>query len=164
MDGMMWHTPNPGPRNVKSDTLSQCFWGSEEMKLSSNILPSSWVARVTWWDIHNNMSATRDQLVPSNWPVNLLYFPERLKSQMLQCGYSFQLACHPGVVQILAMIRLIGLVAHFAEDTQEFVAAYVIRAQNNIIKPLRVLLQPLPIPFQPRSNISVDLTYKFTSF
>ena len=148
----------PGSKNVKPDALSQQFQSDGGSSVPESILPSKVVIGAITWDIEDKVKQGQaDHPVPSACPVNRLFVPANLRSQVLQWGHSSRLACHPGVKRTLALLRQRFWWGSMEEETKEFVAACLICSQHKSARHAPSgLLQPLPIAHGPWSHISLD--------
>ena len=84
---------HPESKNVKPDALSRQFQSDSGPTLLESILPSKVVMCVVTWDIEDKVKQGQaDHPGPSACPVNRLYVPVNLRSQVLQWGHSSHLS------------------------------------------------------------------------
>lgn len=148
----------PGSHNMKPDALSRQFSVPEDPSSPETILPSSCVVASLTWQIEAQVrKAQHSQPDPCNGPINRLFVPDGVRSQVLQWGRSSKISCHPGVSRTLEVIRSRFWWPTMEADTKEFIKACTICARHKTSnQPSAGLLQPLPIPKRPLSHIAVD--------
>ena len=146
----------PGSKNGKPDALSRIFPASSCPEEPRNILPGHRIVGAVQWDIESLVrSAHPDNAAPSQCPVNRLFVPVPLRSQVLQWGHSSRLSCHPGARRTQAIRRRFWWPT-IGGDVRAFVSACSVCAQSNSTQPPSGQLQPLPIPKRPWSHIALD--------
>ena len=105
-------TYRPGSRNVKPDALSRQFAPSNPKSETDTILPSGRVVAVLTWGIERTVrDAQAIQPDPGTGPVNCLFVPSIVRSQVLQWGHVSRFACHPGTRRTIAILKRRFLVA-----------------------------------------------------
>ena len=78
----------PGSKNGTPDALSHNFPASSSLDEPRNILPGHCIVGAVQWDIESLVrSAQPDNAAPSQCPVNRLFVPVSLRSQVLQWGH-----------------------------------------------------------------------------
>lgn len=89
----------PGSHNVKPGALSCQFQRTEDaVERTETILPASCTIAALTWDIEERVrAATEGQPGPSSCPLNSLFVPPTLQSDLLPWAHSSKLSCHPGV-------------------------------------------------------------------
>nr|XP_033494296.1 uncharacterized protein LOC117264451 [Epinephelus lanceolatus] len=96
----------PGSWNVKPDALSRQFTPPVEASPEETILPSSCVVGAARWEIEQVVKEAQcDQLTPENSPPNWLFIPPSARSPVLQWGHASKVACHPGFLWTLTLLR-----------------------------------------------------------
>ena len=148
----------PGSKNVKPDALSRLFDPSSAPRSPSNILPPSCVVGAITWGIEKKVrQANVNCQVPDGCPPNRLFVPALLRSQVIHWAHTSRVSCHPGVRQTLFFIRQRFWWLSMEKEVGEYVAACPVCARNkNLRRPPSGLLQPLPVPHRPWSDISLD--------
>ncbi|KAM8735824.1 uncharacterized protein AB9X84_024154 isoform 1-T2 [Acanthopagrus schlegelii] len=127
-----WRGPNshslPGSRNIKPDVLSRLF--DPKTKQTETILPLNCVVGAVTWPIEN---------------------------EVIHWAYTSLLSCHPGVKRAMFVISQRSWWPTMEPEVWEYIEACPVCAQNKTSSKARTgLLQPLPIPSRPWSDISID--------
>ena len=148
----------PGSKNVKPDALSRLFDPSSAPRSPSNILPPSCVVGAITWGIEKKVrQANVNCQVPDGCPPNRLFVPALLRSQVIHWAHTSRVSCHPGVRRTLFFIKQRFWWLSMEKEVGEYVAACPVCARNkNSRRPPSGLLQPLPVPHRPWSDISLD--------
>jgi len=151
-------TYRPGSRNVKPDALSRLYAPEETPSKPDTILPPSCVVAAVTWQIKSLVKeAQRTQPGPGNGPVNRLFVPDSVRSQVLQWAHNSRFACHPCVSRSLALLKQHFWWPSMVADTRAFVAACAVCAHAKAShQPPSGLLRPLPVPGRPWSHIALD--------
>lgn len=113
---------------------------------------------VASWPIEEHVQeAPHCAPIPEGMPRNTLFVPQIVCSEVLQWGYSFKLACYPGVRRMLHLLRQGFWWPSMAPDVHDFLTECPMCAWG---KPSHQapsgLLHPLTIPQHPWSHIAVD--------
>ena len=148
----------PGSRNVKPDALSRLFDPEPVAKDTETILPLTCVVGALTWQIENEVKqANGDVRSPSGCPENRLFVPVELRPQVIHWAHTSLLSCHPGVRRTMFAISRRFWWPSMEPEVREYVEACSVCARNKTSSGSRMgLLQPLPIPSRPWSDISVD--------
>ena len=148
----------PGSRNVKPDALSRLFDPEPVAKDPETILPLTCVVGALTWQIENEVKqANGDVRSPSGCPENRLFVPVELRPQVIHWAHTSLLSCHPGVRRTMFAISRRFWWPSMEPEVREYVEACSVCARNKTSSGSRMgLLQPLPIPSRPWSDISVD--------
>ncbi|KAM8735826.1 uncharacterized protein AB9X84_024154 isoform 2-T3 [Acanthopagrus schlegelii] len=118
----------PGSRNIKPDVLSRLF--DPKTKQTETILPLNCVVGAVTWPIEN---------------------------EVIHWAYTSLLSCHPGVKRAMFVISQRSWWPTMEPEVWEYIEACPVCAQNKTSSKARTgLLQPLPIPSRPWSDISID--------
>lgn len=151
-------TYRPGTKNAKPDALSRQYQSRSCVQSPENILPPECVVGAVAWEVEEEVKQSHTaQPAPSACPDNLLFVPANLRSKVLQWGHSSRLACHPGVIRTLALLKQRFWWPTMEKDAREFVSACIVCAQHKPShKAPSGLLHPLPIPHRPWSHIALD--------
>ena len=95
--------------------------------------------------------------VPEGCPPNRLFVPVPLRSQVIHWAHTSLVSCHPGVRRTLFVARQRFWWPSMEREIGEYVAACSVCARNKVShRPPSGLLQPLPVPHRPWSDISLD--------
>ena len=148
----------PGSRNVKPDALSRLFDPEPVAKEPETILPLTCVVGAVTWQIENEIKqANGEAPPPSGCPENLLFVPVELRPQVIHWAHTSLLSCHPGVRRTMFAISRRFWWPSMEPEVREYVEACSVCARNKTSSGSRMgLLQPLPIPSRPWSDISMD--------
>ncbi|KAK5877443.1 hypothetical protein CesoFtcFv8_024946 [Champsocephalus esox] len=148
----------PGSKNIKPDALSRQFQPESSPSHSENIITSTCVIGLVTWEVEDKVKRSHvEHPAPSACPVNRLFVPATLRTQVLQWGHNSRLACHSGVRPSLALIRQRFWWSSMEKDAKEFIAACLVCSQNKTLRQAPSgLLHPLPIPHRPWSHIALD--------
>uniref|UniRef100_A0A671YIT6 Gypsy retrotransposon integrase-like protein 1 n=1 Tax=Sparus aurata TaxID=8175 RepID=A0A671YIT6_SPAAU len=148
----------PGSRNVKPDVLSRLFDPEPEAKEPETILPLTHVVGAVTWPIETEVKrAIGGAPSPSGCPANRLFVPTELRPQVIHWAHTTQLSCHPGVKRTMFVISRRFWWPSMETEVREYVEACSVCARNKMSSGARMgLLQPLPIPSRPWSDISLD--------
>uniref|UniRef100_A0A8C5FL38 Gypsy retrotransposon integrase-like protein 1 n=1 Tax=Gadus morhua TaxID=8049 RepID=A0A8C5FL38_GADMO len=86
-----------------------------------------------------------------------MFVPPAARTPVLQWGHESRVACHPGFLRCLSLLRQRFWWSSMAADTKDFVAACSVcaRGKSSHRAPAG-LLRPLPVPHRPWSHIAVD--------
>lgn len=148
----------PGAKNGKPDALSRQFDPDPSPKVSTPILPASCFVGAVTWEIEKRVSeATAGVQSPLGCPSNRLFVPESLRSQVIHWAHTSRISCHPGVRRTLFVAKQRFCWPSMERGIKEYVAACGICARNKTSRQAAVgLLNPLPVPSRPWSDISMD--------
>ena len=148
----------PGSRNVKPDVLSRLFDPEPETKQPETILPLNCVVGAVTWPIENEVKqANGGAPSPPGCPNNRLFVPVELRPQVIHWAHTLLLSCHPGIKRTMFMISRRFWWPAMEPEVQEYIEACSVCARNKNSSRARMgLLQPLPIPSRPWSDISID--------
>uniref|UniRef100_A0A8C9ZTG8 Gypsy retrotransposon integrase-like protein 1 n=1 Tax=Sander lucioperca TaxID=283035 RepID=A0A8C9ZTG8_SANLU len=148
----------PGSKNTKPDALSRLFDTDSLPKSDETILPGSCVVGAVSWEVEERVKrATIDLPVPVGCPLNRLFVPSELRSQVVHWAHSSMLSCHPGVKRTVFVVRQRFWWPRIVDSVKEYVAACPVCAQHKSLhQPPAGLLHPLPVPSRPWSDISLD--------
>lgn len=148
----------PGSRNVKPDVLSRLFDPEPVAKEPENILPLTCVVGAVTWQIEKEVKqANGETPPPSGCPDNRLFVPVELRPQVIHWGHTSLLSCHPGVQRTMFAISRRFWWPSMEPEVREYIEACSVCARNKTSSRVRMgLLQPLPIPSRPWSDISID--------
>ena len=90
-------TYRPGSRNTKPDALSRQYSDPESSPVPESILSDERVVAALTWGIERIVQdAQRQDPDPGNGPVNRLFVPTSVRSQVLQWAHTSRFSCHPG--------------------------------------------------------------------
>uniref|UniRef100_A0A671TP74 Gypsy retrotransposon integrase-like protein 1 n=1 Tax=Sparus aurata TaxID=8175 RepID=A0A671TP74_SPAAU len=148
----------PGSRNVKPDALSRLFDPEPKAKEPETILPLTCVVGAVTWPIETEVKqANGGAPSPSGCPDNRLFVPPELRPQVIHWAHTSLLSCHPGVRRTMFVISRRFWWPSMEPEVREYVEACSVCARNKTTSRARMgLLQPLPIPSRPWSDISID--------
>ena len=148
----------PGSRNVKPDALSRLFDPEPEAKEPETILPLSRVVGAVTWPIETEVKrANGGAPAPRGCPANRLFVPVKLRPQVIHWAHTSLLSCHPGVKRTVFVISRRFWWLSMEVGVREYIDACAVCARNKTSSGARMgLLQPLPIPSRPWSNIALD--------
>lgn len=140
------------------DALSRLFSPDSKAKTCSPILSLSCFVGAVTWDIEQKvMVANRDGRIPDGAPPDRLFVPPDLHSQVIHWAHTSLISCHPGVSRTLSVISQCFWWHAMMKVVTEYVAACPMCAGNKTSRrPAAGLLQPLPVPLGPWSDISLD--------
>ncbi|KAL0163652.1 hypothetical protein M9458_039405, partial [Cirrhinus mrigala] len=114
----------PGSKNVKPDALSRLFGALEGVLSAKAILPEGVVVEALFWGIEQRVEeAGRGVQVPEECPAGRLFVPAALCPEVLQCGHTSRLVCHPVIRGTLFAIRQHFWWPTLAVDVRQFVLA-----------------------------------------
>ena len=129
-------------------------------KLNSRqaILPLNRVVGVVTWPIQKEVKqANGGAPSPSGCPNNRLFVPAELWPQVIHWAHTSLLSCHPGVKRTMYVISRRFWWPAMESEVGEYIEACLVCARNEMSSQARTgLLQPLPIPSRPWSDISLD--------
>ena len=147
-----------GSHNVETDILSRLFDPEPEAKQPETILLLNCVVGVVTWPIETEVKqANGGAPSPSGCPHKHFFVPTELRPQMVHWAHTSLLSCHPGVKRMMFAISRRFLWPSMEPEVREYVEACSVCARNKMSSGSRMgLLQPLPIPFRPWSDISID--------
>ncbi len=108
--------------------------------------------------------AQRAQPDPGDGPVDWLFVPNSVRSQVLHWGHSSKLTCHPSFHCTLQFLQKHFWCPSMMRDTKEFFLACTVCAHGKALHcPPAGLLCPLPIPSLPWSHIAVNFVTGLSS-
>lgn len=114
-------TFRPGSRNTKPDALSRLYSSEESHSIPDHILPTERIVAHFSWGIERTVrEAQRQQPDPGNGPLNLLFVPDSVRSQVLQWAHTSRFACHPGSNHTIALLRRHFWWPTMDQDTREY--------------------------------------------
>ena len=148
----------PGSKNAKPDALSRMFDPDSSPKTLSTILPSSCVVGAVTWAIERRVKeASANTPAPAGCPLNRLFVPVTLRPQVIHWAHTSRVSCHPGTARTIFIIKQRFWWSAMEKQVREYVAACPVCARNKVSRqPPAGLLQPLPVPHRPWSDISLD--------
>lgn len=150
----------PGSHNIKPDALSRLYNPESDTKEPEPILPLNRVVGTVTWRIEKEVKqANGEAPPPSGCPKNCLFVPAELRPQVVHWAHTSLLSCHPGVRRTIHAIarRFWWPSMEPGPEVREYIDACLVCATNKTSSGLRMgLLQPLPIPSRPWSDISLD--------
>ena len=148
----------PGSRNVKPDALSRIYDPEPVAKEPEPILPLNCVVGVVTWQIEQEVKqANGETPPPSGCPEHRLFVPVDLRPQVIHWAHTSLLTCHPGVRRTMFAISQRFWWPSMESRVREYIEACSVCARNKTSSGPRMgLLQPLPIPSRPWSDISMD--------
>lgn len=157
----------PGSKNVKPDALSRLFDPDSVSKSPSHILPPSCVVGAVTWGVEKRVrEAIALAEVPDGCPLNRLFVPVSLCSQVIHWAHTSRISCHPGVQWTVFILRQRFWWPSMEKEVGEYVAACPVCARNKISRrPPPGLLHPLPVPHRltsPWILLRVYLSQKVT--
>jgi len=153
----------PGSQNVKPDALSGLFDPEPVAKEPETILPLTCVVGVVTWQIAKEVKqANGEAPPPSGCPENRLFVPVELRPQVIHWAHTSLLSCHPEVQRTMFAISRRFWLPSMEPEVREYVEGCSVCAQNKTSSGSRMgLLQPLPLPSRPWSDISMDFVTGF---
>ena len=92
---------------------------------------------------------------PSDCPHDKLFVPENMRSQVIHWAHTSLLTCNPGERRTLFVIQQRFWWPSLDRDVKGYVAACTVCAQTSS-RLQQGLLQPLPIPNRPWSDVFMD--------
>lgn len=96
----------PGSKNTKPGALCRLFPVDKPFMDPAPILPPSCVVGSFTWDIeHKVMKANASCHPPAGSPLNRLFVPPTLRSQVIHWAHALQISHHPGVSRTMFVIR-----------------------------------------------------------
>lgn len=109
------------------------------------------------WGIEKTMKEAQQQEPdPGSGPVNHLFIPQSVHSQVLQWAYT-SFACHPGTNKTISLLKRHFWLLTLDSDTREYVASCTTCACSKALhRSPADLLQPLSIPGWHWSHIALD--------
>ncbi len=124
----------------------------------SSILPTTCFLGAVSWEIEAKVKrANQMTTVPAGGPPNRLYVTPELRGKVIHWAHTSMISCHPGVQRTIFRIQERFWWPTIKKDVSEYVAACSVCAQNKSSNaPPTGLLQPLPVPWRPWSDISLD--------
>jgi len=148
----------PSSWNIKPDALSLLYDPEPVAKEPESILPRNCVVGAMSWRIENQVKqANSGAPPPKGCPENRLFVPVGLRPQVIHWAYTSILTCHPGVRRTMFVISQRFWWPAMKSEVREYVEACSVCARSKTSSGLRMgLLQPLPIPSRPWSDISMD--------
>lgn len=151
-------TYRPGSRNIKPDALSwQSTTEGPAFEPELILPPSSLLATVMWGVEALVQKAQQSHPDPGGGPLNRLFVPDTVRSQVLQWGHSSKLTFHPGFHRTLAFVRQQFWWPSMPWDTRAFVSACSVCARSRVSHQTPAgQLRPLPMPDRPWPHIAVD--------
>lgn len=94
---------------------------------------------------------------PGSGPTSLFFVPSAVCGKVLHWAHMARFACHPGKNRTIQFLQQLFWWPSLIKDTQEYVAACPVCAQNKMLNTPPVgLLRPLPVPKRPWSHIALD--------
>ena len=115
------------------------------------------VGAVTWGIKERVRQANVNSHLPDGCPQNRLFVSVTLRSQVIHWAHTSRVSCHPGVRRILFVARQRFWWPSIEREVGEYVAACTVCARKRFSRrPPPGLLQPLPVPHRPCSDISLD--------
>ncbi len=148
----------PGSKNIKPDALSRIFDISDRPVSPECIIPERLVVSAVTWEIESKVRTALEGVTPPpGCPTGRLFVPEGLRSNVIQWGHCSNVACHPGIVRTMFLIKQRFWWRAMARDIREFVLACSVCARGKTSnRPPEGLLQPLSVPSRPWSHIALD--------
>ena len=147
-------TYRPGSKNV----LSRQYDPPVTQSVEENIPSPTCVIGAARWEIERVVLDAQQGLpTPEGCPPGRMFVPPAVRRAVLQWGHESRVACHPGFLRSLSLLRQQFWWPSMAADTKGFVAACSIcaRGKSSHRAPAG-LLRPLPVPHRPWSHIAVD--------
>ena len=143
---------------MKPDVLSRLFDPEPVAKEPEPLLPLSCVVGAVTWQIEKAIKLANGVAPPpSGCPENKLFVPADLRPQVIHWAHTSPLFCHPGVRRTMFAISRRFWWPSMEPEVREYVEACSVCARNKSSTGTRMgLLQPLPIPSRPWSDISLD--------
>lgn len=141
---------------MKPDALSLLYSSSATPSTSETIHPTSCLAATVDWGIENLVRGVQhSQPRPEGGTANRMFVPNPDRSRVQEWAHFFRLTCHPGSRRTLAFLRQCFWWPTMVPDVSAFVATCTVCAQNKTPRQAPSgLLQPLPVPHRPWSQIS----------
>ncbi len=148
----------PGSKNIKPDALSRLFKDSREGPTETTIIPDSCIIGGLTWEIEDRVAAANQGVdIPPAVPENRLFVTPDLRGPVISWAHNSLVSCHPGIRRTLARIRERFWWPDMRNDVAEYVAACPVCERNKRKSaPSAGLLQPLPVPQRPWSDISLN--------
>uniref|UniRef100_A0AAQ4QLT0 Gypsy retrotransposon integrase-like protein 1 n=1 Tax=Gasterosteus aculeatus aculeatus TaxID=481459 RepID=A0AAQ4QLT0_GASAC len=148
----------PGSKNTKADALSRLFDPGSAPRSPSTILPPSCVVGAVTWAIEQRVrQANVNGQVPDGCPPNRLFVSIPLRPQVIHWAHTSRVSCHPGIRRTLFVVKQRFWWPSMEREVREYVTACPVCARNKSSRrPPSGLLQPLPVPHRPWSDISLD--------
>lgn len=156
-------TFRPGHKNTKPDALSRQFAPEEGESTPDTILPASCMLGAVTWEIERVVrEAQHTQPDPGGGPLNRLFVPLAVRSQVLRWAHESRLSGHPGIRRMISWLRRSFWWPCLEGDARAYVLACTTCARNKAShRPPVGLLRPLPVPHRPWSHIAVDFVTGF---
>ena len=150
--------PAPGSKNGKADTPSRQYDSPVLQSVEENILSPACVIGEARWEIERVVLDAQQGLpTPEGCPPGRMFVPPAVRTAILQWWHESRVACHPGFLRSLSLLRQRFWWPSMAADTKGFVAACSICARGKSSHRAQAgLLRPLPVPHWPWSHIAVD--------
>ena len=96
----------PGSKNGKPDVLSRLHDPEPMAKDPEPILPLSRVVGAVTWPIVDQVKRVNGEgPKPSGCPLDRLFVPEYMRSQVIHSSHTLLLTCHPGVKRTVFVVR-----------------------------------------------------------
>ena len=112
---------------------------------------------LTWGIEQKVRQANINCHVPDGCPPNRLFVSVPLRSQVIHWAHTSPVSCHPGIRRTLFVVRQRFWWPSMEGEVREYVTACAVCAQHKSSRlPPSGLLQPLPVPHRPWSDISLD--------
>lgn len=132
-------------------------------KFPSTILPTFCVIRADTWGIEKKVRHTLEQVtVPQDGPTNRVFVLSSLHSQIIHWAHTFNITGHPGIHQTMFLIQQHFWWPAMEREVGEYVTACPVcaRRKSSHCHPPG-LLQLLPVPQRPSSDIALDFVMGF---
>ncbi|KAK7925711.1 hypothetical protein WMY93_008021 [Mugilogobius chulae] len=124
-------TYRPGSKNLKPDALSRVFSADNPAPECDPILPQSCIVAAVTWEIESRVRlAQQNEPDPGTGPLNSLFVPNAVRSDVLQWAHSTNLTCHPGVNRTLAVLQSKFWWPTMDRDTRDFISACSVCSQT----------------------------------
>lgn len=148
----------PGSKNLKPDALSRLFDPDSLPKEPGTILPSTCLVGAVIWEVEERVrQALVNSPVPVGCPPNRLFVPPEFRGQVIHWAHSSSFTCHPGIKRTTFVASQRFWWPSMEKEVKEYVDACPTCAQQKTShQPPSGLLQPLPVPSRPWSDISLD--------
>ena len=148
----------PGSQNVKPGALSRLFDPVPSFKEPEPIIPLNRVVGALTWQVEKEViRANGGAPAPRGCPPNRLFVQEAERPQVIHWAHTSLLTCHPGVKRTMFIVKQRFWWTSMEKEVKEYVEACPVCARNKTSSRARMgLLQPLPIPNRPWSEISMD--------
>ena len=117
--------------------------------------PTRVVGAVTWPIETEVKRANGCAPAPSGCPANRLFVPIELRPQVIHWAHTSRLSCHPGVKRTVFAISRRFWWPSMKVGVRDYIEACAVCAKTSFGARMG-LLQPLPIPSRPWSNISLN--------